>query len=101
MMRIDQTTLLQKRAVAEKMPQIDAHVEKKKLKEQCDAFEAIILKMLLDETMKGNDPLLPKDPGRDIYRSMMNDQRSRQLSGSFGYSQLLFNYLSEKSVNNL
>ncbi len=95
MMQIDQTALLQKTL------RIDPHVRKEKLKEQCDAFEAIILKMLLDETMKGNDPLLPKDPGRDIYRSMMNDQRSRQLSGSFGYSQLLFNYLSEKSVNKL
>lgn len=98
-MRIDQTALLQKAAMARKTPQIDEHVQNEKLKEQCDAFEAIILKMLLDETMKGNDPLLPKDPGRDIYRSMMNDQRAKELSGAFGYSELLYNYLSEKSLN--
>jgi Rod binding domain-containing protein len=67
-----------------------------KLKEQTDAFEAIILKMLLDQSIQAKDPLLPKDPGRDIYRSMMNDARSKQLSGAFGYSELLFNYLVEK-----
>ena len=68
-----------------------------KLKEQTDAFEAIILKMLLDRSIQAKDPLLPKDPGRDIYRSMMNEERSKQLSGAFGYSELLFNYLVEKN----
>ncbi len=72
--------------------------DRKKLKEQTDAFEAIILKMLLDKAIEGNDPLLPKDPGREIYRSMMNEERSRQLSGAFGYSELLFKYLTEKNT---
>ncbi|BDY12009.1 rod-binding protein [Hydrogenimonas cancrithermarum] len=71
--------------------------EKAVLKEQTDAFEAIVLKMLLDKAMQTDDHLLPKDPGRDIYRSMMNDERSKQLSGNFGYSELLFNYLVEKN----
>ncbi|WP_201353118.1 rod-binding protein [Hydrogenimonas urashimensis] len=70
--------------------------ERVRLKEQTDAFEAIILKMLLDKSIQGNDPLLPKDPGREIYQSMMNGERSKQLSGAFGYSELLFNYLVEK-----
>ena len=71
--------------------------DRKKLKEQTDAFEAIILKMVLDRSIEGKDPLLPKDPGRDIYRSMMNEERSKQLAGAFGYSELLFNYLVEKN----
>ncbi len=79
----------------ESLPRIDT-VDRKKLKERTDAFEAIIVKMLLDKAIDGKDPLLPKDPGRDIYRSMMNSERSKQLSGAFGYSELLFNYLIEK-----
>jgi len=67
------------------------------LKEQTDAFEAIILKMILDQAIEGKNPLLPEDPGRKIYQSMMNEERSRQLSGTFGYSELLFNYLVEKN----
>jgi len=70
--------------------------DRAKLKEQTDAFEAIILKMLLDKAISTDNALLPKDPGREIYQSMMNDERSKQLSGSFGYSELLFNYLVEK-----
>lgn len=74
------------------------HVDNRaKLKEQTDAFEAIILKMILDQSIQAKDPLLPKDPGREIYRSMMNEERGRQLSGAFGYSELLFNYLVEKN----
>jgi hypothetical protein len=70
--------------------------DRNRLKEQTDAFEAIIVKMLLDEAMQAKDPLLPEDPGRKIYRSMMNEERSKQLCGAFGYSELLFNYLVEK-----
>ena len=79
------------------IPTLDAQ-DRKKLKEQTDAFEAIIVKMLLDEAIQGKETLLPKDPGRDIYRSMMNEERSRQLSGAFGYSQLLFDYLTRKKA---
>ena len=81
-----------------KIPTLSA-ADKKRLKERTDAFEAIILKMMLDKAIKHDDPLLPKDPGREIYGSMMNDARSKQLSGAFGYSELLYNYLSEKSLN--
>ena len=81
-----------------KIPTISAS-DRKKLKEQTDAFEAIIIKMLLDKTLTSKESLLPKDPGRDIYWSMMNEERSKQLSGSFGYSELLFNYLTQKSIN--
>ncbi len=67
-----------------------------RLKEQTDAFEAIIVKMLLDKAISAEDPLLPKDPGREIYQSMRNDQMSKELSGAFGYSELLYRFLTEK-----
>ncbi len=73
-------------------------LDSKKLKEQTDAFEAIIIKMLLDKAISSEDPLLPKDPGREIYRSMQNDQMSRELSGVFGYSELLYRFLTEKKT---
>ncbi len=77
------------------LPTLDSK-KRDKLKEQTDAFEAIILKMLLDKAISAEDPLLPKDPGRKIYRSMQNEQLSKELSGSFGYSELLYNFLTEK-----
>jgi len=73
--------------------------ESAKLKEQTDAFEAIIIKMLLDDAIRAEDPLLPKDPGREIYRSMQNEQMSRELSGAFGYSELLYRFLTERKVS--
>ncbi len=80
------------------LPQHFSASDRKKLKEQTDAFEAIIIKMMLDESLKNDDPLLPKDPGREIYNSMMNDERSKELAGAFGYSELLFNYLTQKQA---
>ena len=70
--------------------------DEKKLREQTDAFEAIILKMMLDKALDTKDTLLPEDPGRKIYKSMQNDEISKQLSGSFGYSELLYTYLTEQ-----
>ena len=74
----------------------NSNSDEKKLREQTDAFEAIILKMMLDKALDTKDSLLPEDPGRKIYKSMQNDEISKQLSGGFGYSELLFNYLMEQ-----
>ncbi len=79
------------------LPEITAQ-QNDKLKEQTDQFEAIIIKMLLDEAIDAQDPMLPKDPGREIYRSMQNEQFSKELSGGFGYSELLYRFLTEKKL---
>ena len=68
-----------------------------KLKEQTDQFEAIFLQKILDISIKNENPLFPKSAGSDIYHSMNNQALSRHMSGSFGYSELLFNYLKENS----
>lgn len=68
----------------------------KALREQTDKFEAIFIKTLLDTALKLDNPLYPKQPGSDIYNSMFKEQLSENLSGSFGYSELLFNYLKEQ-----
>lgn len=70
--------------------------EDKRLREQTDNFEALILKIMLQDAIKNDDTLYPKQPGSDIYHSMYIDQLSEELSGSFGYSELLFNFLKEQ-----
>lgn len=66
-----------------------------KLREQTDSFEALILKVLLDTSLNMENSLYPKEAGNEIYQSMYKDSISQSLSGSFGYSDLLFNYLKE------
>lgn len=66
-----------------------------KLREQTDSFEALILKILLDTSLNMENSLYPKEAGSEIYQSMYKDSISQSLSGSFGYSDLLFNYLKD------
>lgn len=67
------------------------------LKEQTDAFEAFLVKSVLDIAMKSDNKLFPSDAGDKIYQSMYNDTMSKALSGNLGFSQLLFNFLKERS----
>ena len=68
----------------------------KKLKASCDAFESELLKHFLKDALKENNSLYPKSAGENIYKSMETEQYAKSLSGDFGYSKLLFNYLKEK-----
>ena len=65
------------------------------LKQQTDQFEAIILKQLLDTSMKDENTLFGKDPGDKIYNSMYRDEISKIGAGNMGISQMLFDYLAE------
>lgn len=66
------------------------------LKEQTDAFEAFLVKEVLDISMKNDNSLFPKDAGDKIYASMYNDTMSKALSGGLGFSEMLFNFLKER-----
>jgi Rod binding domain-containing protein len=68
-----------------------------KLKTSCDDFESEILKHFLKDSLKESNTLYPKSAGEDIYKSMQREELSKQLSGGFGYSKLLFEYLKEKT----
>ena len=74
---------------------IDKTTDDTKLKEQTDAFEALILKFMLDTALKFDNPLYPKEAGSVIYESMYKDSIADALSGGFGYSELLYNYLKD------
>jgi Rod binding domain-containing protein len=76
---------------------IDKNTDDAKLKAQTDKFEAFFVKKVLDISLKSKNKLFPKDAGDKIYQSMYNDTMSQALSGKFGFSELLFNFLKERS----
>lgn len=80
------------------IPKINPNAEDKALRKQTDAFEAVIIKMLMDDAAKNDKDLFSsqKDPGDKIYKSMFRDELSKASAGSFGFSQMLYDYLSEK-----
>lgn len=97
-MRVDTSVALQTYQ-SSKAPKIQPQAsDDAKLKEQTDAFEALILKTMLSTAIKNEDPLYPKEAGSDIYHSMYLDTLSESLSGSFGYSELLLGYLKEQQA---
>ena len=81
------------------IPKIDTNIDDKALREQTDAFESIIVKMLLDNAMKDEKNLFSdqNDPGDKIYKSMYREELAKASAGSFGFSQMLYDYLSQKS----
>jgi Rod binding domain-containing protein len=78
------------------VPKIDAKAEDKELKKQTDAFESVLIKMLMDNAMKDEKNIFSSenDPGEKIYKSMYRDELSKASAGSFGFSQMLYDYLS-------
>ncbi len=81
------------------IPKIDPKAENAELRAQTDAFESVILKMLMDNAMKDEKNLFSQqnDPGDKIYKSMYRDELSKASAGGFGFSQMLYDYLSQKS----
>ncbi|GHV06531.1 hypothetical protein AGMMS50229_11500 [Campylobacterota bacterium] len=63
------------------------------LRAQTDNFEALILKQMLDIAMPSEDPLFGKSAGSDIYQSLYHEELANALSGGFGYSELLYEFL--------
>ncbi len=90
-MKIDNSLAL----MSAQKPAINMSSDDKKLKEQTDAFEAFFIKKVFDISLKSDHKLFGKDAGDKIYQSMYNDTMSKSLTGGFGFSELLFNYLKE------
>ena len=81
---------------------INEKSDEKALKAQTDAFESIIIKMLMDNAMKDEKNLFSdqNDPGDKIYKSMYRDELSKASAGGFGFSEMLYDYLSQKKSLN-
>ena len=80
------------------MPKIDPKAEDAQLREQTDTFEAVIVKMLMDNAMKDEENIFSQenDPGDKIYKSMYREELANASSGGFGFSQMLYDFLSQK-----
>ena len=81
------------------VPKIDEKAENAELRKQTDAFEAVIVKMIMDNAAKDEKNLFSEqnDPGDKIYKSMYRDELSKSSAGGFGFSQMLYDYLSQRS----
>jgi hypothetical protein len=81
------------------IPKIDKNAENVALKEQTDAFEAMLLKMIMDNAAKNEKNIFSdqNDPGEKIYKSMYRDELTKASAGGFGFSQMLYDFLSERS----
>ena len=67
-----------------------------KLKKVCNSFESEILNFYIKQALDSKNPLYPKSPGEGIYKSMYQEELSKELSGNFGYSELLYNFLKDR-----
>ncbi len=90
-----QATLLSQQ---QQTPKIDVNAEDVKLREQTDAFESIIIKMIMDNAMENEKNIFSdaNDPGDKIYKSMYRDELAKASAGGFGFSQMLYDFLSQK-----
>ena len=81
------------------VPKIETQAENDELRKQTDAFESVILKMLMDNAAKDEKNLFSQqnDPGDKIYKSMYRDELAKASAGGFGFSQMLYDYLSQKT----
>jgi Rod binding domain-containing protein len=82
------------------LPKIGSKESDKLLREKTDQFESIIVKMMLDEAMKDEKNVFTStnDPGDRIFKSMYREELSNASAGGFGFSQMLFEHLSQKGV---
>ena len=82
----------------DEIPKIDPKAQNAELKKQTDAFESIILKMLMDNAMQDEKNIFSEanDPGDKIYKSMYREELAKVSAGGFGFSQMLYDFLSQK-----
>jgi Rod binding domain-containing protein len=81
------------------IPKIDQKAKNEELRKQTDAFESIILKMLMDNAMADEKNIFSaaNDPGDKIYKSMYREELAKVSAGGFGFSEMLYDFLSRKS----
>ena len=93
-MNLNAATISQQHSI----PKIDPKAEDADLRKQTDAFESIIVKMIMDNAAKDEKNLFSaqNDPGDKIYKSMYRDELSKASAGGFGFSQMLYDYLSQR-----
>lgn len=82
------------------IPNISKQETEAAIREKTDQFEALIVKMMLDDAMKDEKNIFnsEKDPGNRIFKGMYRDELAKASAGGFGFSQMLFEHLTQKGV---
>ena len=82
------------------IPKISEKENEAAIREKTDQFEALIVKMLLDNAMQDEKNIFSdgKDPGDRIFKSMYRDELAKASAGGFGFSQMLFEHLTQKGA---
>lgn len=71
----------------------------KKLQELSKEFESIMVKTMLDIAIKDEGLFPQKDPANKIYGSFYKDELSKEVSGGYGFSDVIYDYLKQSIKN--
>ncbi|MDX4050593.1 rod-binding protein [Aliarcobacter skirrowii] len=72
-------------------------VEDKKLREVSNEFEAFFLNQILSTSLQGNNTIAGSGAGSDIIKGMYLESIANHSSGTFGISDMLYNFLSQNN----
>ncbi len=74
--------------------------ENRELREVCEEFESIFVKMMLDSMRKtlSDNTLIPKNAGEKLFEDQLYDEYSKKISreANLGIAEMMYNQLSSK-----
>ncbi|PIE04616.1 MAG: hypothetical protein CSA76_03310 [Spirochaetales bacterium] len=79
-----------------------ASAENRELKEVCEEFEAIFVKMMLDSMRKtlSDDTLIPKNAGEKLFEDQLYDEYAKKISRTarLGIASMMYSQLSSAAA---
>ena len=75
---------------------VDKNLDDKSLRKVCDSFEAFFLQQLMDVSLK-DTKVAGAGAGSDIIKGMYTETLSQNSAGSFGISNMLYEFLIENN----
>ena len=75
---------------------VDKNLDDKYLRKVCDSFEAFFLQQLMDVSLK-DTKVAGEGAGSDIIKGMYTETLSQNSAGSFGISNMLYEFLIENN----
>ncbi|OCL82939.1 rod-binding protein [Arcobacter porcinus] len=74
-----------------------SNLEDKKLREVSNDFESFFINQILSTSLESNSTVSGTGAGSDIIKSMYLESIANQSSGTFGISDMLYNFLSQNN----
>lgn len=72
-------------------------LEDQKLREVSNDFESFFLNQILSTSLESNTTMVGNGAGSDIIKSMYLESIANHSSGTFGISDMLYNFLSQNN----